>query len=89
MSKAQNPLGQFSLPSAQPPAATVFKTPPTRASPVHPEGAVPTAAFSVMVTALGCCVSGHPAQLLVVLLSVYFSLDTSAFDLLLPMKGYP
>lgn len=36
----------------------------------------------------GCCVSEHPVQLLLVLFSVYFSLDTAAFDFLLSMKGY-
>lgn len=60
----------------------VSETPPTRPSSVRPEGS------SMTVTTLGCCVSGLPAQLLLVLVSVPFSFDTSAFDFLLPVKGY-
>jgi len=69
--------------------AMVFEILPSQSSNTHPEGAILPAIFSRTVTTCGCCVYGYPAQLLLVLFSVYFSLDTAAFDFLLPMKGYP
>lgn len=59
------------LPAASHIHALVSEMPPAHPS-THPEGAVPTAGFSRMVTTLGSCVPEHPAQPSLVLSSVYF-----------------